>query len=150
MDINPIGNGNYYITIKSEEMHFSEVSQLVRNNLPVISRSAILETFSTTGETLIFVRINRGLPVVFTFLDFETVTTAASLCDSGDISFLAYKYAEYELIFYPPDEKTAPPALYEYCTAVRQINAEYQSFLEEQGRILLGPFALEQLKKLFT
>ena len=149
MDISPIGNGNYYIMIGNDELQERDVSELVQKNIATLSRNMLLETFAGSNEAIIFVRVSRGSPVVFSFSDFEAVISAARLCDGDSVAFLSFDATEYMLIYYPWSNEPAPAALYEFCTSTKPVHPDYQWHMEEQGQLLLGPCAIEQLQKLF-
>ena len=149
MDINRVGNGNYYITLGSDELQTADLTELVQKNIPIFSRNTILETYTGEQETLIFVRISRGSPLLFVFPDFETVLTAAKLCNDDNTSFLTFESSKYKLLYYPWQNEPAPAALYEFCTEVHKTHTDYELHLAEQGALLLGPFATEQLKNIF-
>ena len=150
MDISPIGNGNYYITISGEEMRGSDVTELVRKNISPFSEDAFLEIFPGADGALVFARVRRGSPIVFSFFEIETVISAVELCATDCVAFLAYDADEYKLIYHPWDDEPAPAALYEFCTSAEIVHPDYQKHMEEQGLLLLGPCAIDQLKELFT
>ena len=75
--------------------------------------------------------------------------SAAGLCDSDSIAFLTFDATEYMLIYYPWLNEPAPAALYEFCISAEIVHPDYQRHAEEQGQLLLGPCAIEQLQKLF-
>ena len=150
MDISPIGNGNYYIVIDKDEVRGCDVAELVLRNVSSFSRDTFLEIFSGTDGALVFARVRRGTPVAFSFPDIDTVISAAMLCDSECVAFLAFEADAYRLIYYPWEEEPPPAALYEFCASVKLAHPDYQRHIAEHGHLLLGPCAIEQLKKLFT
>lgn len=149
MDISPIGNGNYYITISGDEMRDNDVTELVRKSALTFSKDTFLEVFTGIGGALVFARVRRGSPIVFSFSEIETVISAVELCDGDCVAFLAYEADEYRLIYYPWSNEPPPAALYEFCTSAGIAHPDYQRHIEEQGQLLLGPCAVEQLKKMF-
>lgn len=149
MDISPVGNGNYYISISGNELQGNDVTELVRRNVTTLPPDMFLEIFPGVDGALVFARVRRGSPIVFSFDAIEPVLSAAMLCESDCVSFLATDAGEYSLIYCPWGSEPAPAALYEFCSAVEFAHPDYQKHLEEQGQILLGPCAIAQLREMF-
>ena len=150
MDISPIGNGNYYIIIDEEELGGCDAAELVQHSASVFSKDMFLEIFQGTEGAIVFARVRRGNPMVFSFSGLEAVISAALLCDSDCVVFLAFEAGEFKLIYYPWGDELPPAALCEFCVSERQAHPDYQRHIAEQGGLLLGPCAAQQLKEMFA
>ena len=151
MDISSVGNGNYYIIIGSDEMRGRDVTELLRKNIPTLSKDLFLEIFTGTDGAIVFARACRGSPIVFSFSDIEALISAAGFCDGAGAggTLLAFEADEYRLIFYPCGNEPAPAPLYEFCVSSSIAHPDYQRHICEQGQMLLGPCAIEQLREMF-
>ena len=149
MDISHIGNGNYYILIGGDELRGGDIAALVMEKILPFSGNTFLEVFSGEGGVIVFARVRRGGPIVFSFSEIETVISAAELCDSECVTFLAIDANEYKLIYYPWGNELPPAPLYEFCVSAGHAHPDYQRHIEEQGQVLLGPCAIEQIKEMF-
>ncbi|MDR0838822.1 MAG: DUF908 domain-containing protein [Oscillospiraceae bacterium] len=150
MNVTPIGNGNYYIEISGEELRDSDVAELLRRGAPGLPDDAFYEIFPGADGALVFARARRGAPAFFLFPDIEPIIQAARRCDGDCITFLAHIGGAYCLIYYPWDLEPAPGALFEFGGGSAPCHPDYARHIAEHGKLLLGPRALGDLRRLFA
>jgi|GEM_PF-5369304 len=176
MNINPIGNGNYYIEIVGAELCESSVESLLRDGAG-LSEGAVYEVFGGDGGALVFARMRRGAPSYFRFASLEAVLAAARAAgespeQAGDshsepqgaaeaepkvalaqntecITYLAWLAERFWLIFYPWDGEPPPHALGEFAETTERAHPDFVRHMTEHGDVLLGPYALSELVRWF-
>ena len=164
MEIQPIGRRNLLIYLNSEELTALSVppSELKTDDAAGILKQALggdigcgvdwsnvyLELFAGNNSLLLIARAHSGTPHFFMFRDIERLIDAAQLVPEDIISFLSYCDGSYYLIVYPWDMESPPNVLLEYGQEL-SMHSNYAFHLTEHGKTLLGPSALDELKKLF-
>jgi len=111
-------------------------------------QNVFLELFAGRDSLLLVARAHSGTPYFFMFRDIECLIDAAKLCPDDIISFLSYCGDCYYLIVYPWDREAPPNALYEYGEEF-PLHPNYAFHLTEHGNVLLGPSALDEIRKRF-
>jgi len=162
MDIQPIGKRNLLIYLNSEELTDlpAPPSELKTDDAAGILKEALgercteewrnvfLELFAGTNSLLLVARAHSGDPYYFEFRDIEELISAAALCPEDIISFLLFCEDSYYLIVYPWDRETPPNILFEYGQELN-LHPNYALYLTEHGKMLLGPSAIDELKRQF-
>ena len=164
MEIQPIGKRNLLIYLNGKELMALSVppSELKTDDAAGILRRALggevgcgvdwsnmyLELFAGKDSLLLVARAHSGDPHFFMFRDIESIIEAAQLVREDIISFLSYCDGAYYLIVYPWDKEPLPNVLLEYGQEL-SMHSNYAFYLTEHGKTLLGPSALDELKKLF-
>ena len=164
MEIQPIGRRNLLIYLNGKELMALSAppSELKTDDATRILKQALggnvgcgvdwsnvyLELFTGKDSLLLVARVHSGDPHFFVFRDIECLIEAAQLVPEDIISFLSYCDGSYYLIVYPWDTEPPPNVLLEYGQEL-PMHANYAFHLTEHGKILLGPSALDELKRLF-
>lgn len=109
------------------------------------------EFFEGQRDALVFVSINRGSPVYFSFDGFEKLVEALSDCAPEAASSLTLLDENYILTLYP--EKSVcglrvPFRLSEFGERL-PYSPEYDLFIKEHGKVIISSGAIGQLKKVF-
>ena len=155
MNINPIGNGNYYIEIDGAELRDSSVESIIRDGAAELSEGAVYEVYGDADGALVFARARRGSPSFFRFATLDALLAAAQAqletAQSGEcITYLARFGERFWLIFYPWNGEAPPSALNEYSEAETQAHPDFARHLAEHGAVLMGPHALTELARWFA
>ena len=157
MNVNPIGNGNYYIEIRADELCGAEVRDVIREGVPELPGDTVFEVFDGADGALVFARARCGAvdfgervvrcgPVAQRFASLEEVIAAALddetavLSHDGEeaVSFLVKVDGAYCVLRYDWGE-----------TAAAQGLGAYALHVAEHGEVLLGPHALRELRGAF-
>ncbi|MDR0906280.1 MAG: hypothetical protein LBN00_08950 [Oscillospiraceae bacterium] len=149
MNVSPIGNGNYYIEISGDELAQVAVEELIQSGADGLPENAFYEVFNGADGALVFARARRGAPAFFHYGAIEPIIAAAHECDEECITFLAKMGERYCLIFYPWDFEPPPPALFEFGGSRAELHPDYARHISEHGKMLLGPHALRDLRRIF-
>ncbi|MDR3309887.1 MAG: adaptor protein MecA [Oscillospiraceae bacterium] len=148
MEFNTFGNGNYFIHIPPSELDGAPNLGDLLGELTGETQFGEFDLFACGGGAIVLARRTAGCPVCVDFPDFESVIAAARVCGGEQTSFLASRGGGYSLLLYAEDVNSLPYALYDYASP-RHANPGILNYLSEHGKLLLGPSAVRELKKLF-
>jgi hypothetical protein len=157
VEIQPVGNGNYFIYLDGGDLTrlppgragARELAELLPEFLRAEnSDGAYIEIFPGNDAVLVFARGRAGAPSFFVFDGIEAVISAARAVQGDVITFLAHADGRYFLTFYPWRREPPPAALFEFGEPAA-LPSGFARHIAEHGRTLLGPSALRELREIF-
>jgi hypothetical protein len=161
VDIRFVGNGCFYIYLEGEDLadytppqcdlgtiELADVLRFDEDERVTLPEGAFLEIFPGNNAVLIFAREHIGAPSFFVFDSLEPLLEAAYACTRDITTFLIRADGRYFLVFYPKKREPPPAALSEFGDEA-QYPPAFAKHITEHGRMLLGPSALRELRKVF-
>ena len=152
MNINPVGDGNYYIEIGGDELCDVSVESLIGDDASGLPEGAVYEVFGGDEGALVFARARRGAPSFYRFASLETLIAAAcataNTSAGAAITYLVRLGDGYCLIFYPWNSEAPPTALGEFGEAM-EASPSYARHVTEHGHVIMAPTALGELVQWF-
>ncbi|MDR0917561.1 MAG: hypothetical protein LBN02_10310 [Oscillospiraceae bacterium] len=146
MEISSFDGGNSFIHIPREELDGRDLADVLRE-LTETGDCAYYDVFENPDGAIAFGRALRSSPIVCAFADFEGALTAMRRLSDDTVSFLGTLGGRYLLFVYPFDAEP-PIALCEFASP-SYAHPNILRHVAEHGRVLCGPDAVREMKRVF-